>query len=165
MSFDRGLFERDIPRSLSRDGLSVDVPDGWEARIRRSVAAEEDASTFPVIHAATVPLSGKVADYGGGVVEKLGSDDVFISLIEFGDEAIGSALFAEVGEVPTLHASMFHPNQLQRRLRGQAGTQIFFTFRGRAFCLYVVIGAYSRRAHLANRAGQVIRSLAIEARQ
>ena len=37
------------------------------------------------------------------------------------------------------------PAVLQRAIRGQAGVQRFFHESGRAFCLYVVLGAYSNR--------------------
>ncbi len=162
MSFEVPPFPGERSRRLTRDGISVEVPGGWEARMRRANASEEGGRTFPVVHASTVALTGKVADYGGGAVEKLGAEDVFVSLVEFGDEAVGSSLFKEVDVIPTLHPRLFGPNQLQRRLSGQSGAQIFFTFRGRAFCLYVVLGSHSRRASLTNRANQLIGNLDID---
>lgn len=162
MSSDRGPFEHEPPRSMSKDGITVTVPEGWESRIRRSAATERGGRTFPVLHASTIPLDGSVADYGAGAVERLGPNDVFLSLVEFGAEAIGSNLFAQVEEIPTLHPNLFHPNQLQRLLRGQAGAQVFFTFEGRAFCLYVVLGSHSRRASLTGRANQLVGRLSIE---
>lgn len=119
---------------------------------------------MPVLHAATVPLDAERADFGAGVVERLGPEDVFISLVEFGPEAVGSKLFPEVDQLPNLLPDMFHPSQLQRTLRGQAGTQIFFTYRGRAFCLYVVIGANARRVELTRKAQTIIRRLMVRSR-
>jgi hypothetical protein len=145
-------------------GLAIQVPRGWEARIQQSTAAEEGARRYPVMHAATVPLTMERADYGGGVVERLGSADVFISLVEFGEEAVGSNLYPEVTSVPPVTASMFHPFQLQRRISGQAGTQIFFTLRSRAFCLYVVIGSYARRIELAALANDIILKMSVAPR-
>ncbi len=56
---------------------------------------------------------------------------------------------------------MFHPNQLQRILPGQAGLQVFFTFQGRAFCLYVVIGSFARRIELSAKVNELIQRLTI----
>lgn len=152
------------PVPLEMEGVRLDVPDGWEARIRRQFETGAGERTFPVLHASTVPLSGSRADYGGGVVERLGSSDVFVSLIEFGEEEAGSALFKEVDELPTLEPSMFQRNQLQRRLRGQAGVQHFFTLNGRPFCLYVVLGSIARTAELVDRANDLISALGVDAR-
>ena len=38
-------------------------------------------------------------------------------------------------------ATAFDRNSLQRAVPGQSGLQQFFTHRGRAFCLYVVLGS------------------------
>jgi hypothetical protein len=146
------------------DGIEVDVPAGWECRIRRGGKHEDSATIMPVLHAATVPLPSDRADYGGGVVEKLSDGDVFVALIEFGEEAVGSALYPEVDQFPSVDQSLFHPFRLQRRISGQAGTQVFFTYRGRAFCLYVVLGSFGRRVSLAARANQLIRTMAVESR-
>jgi hypothetical protein len=109
-----------------------------------------------------VPLPADRADYGGGVVEKLTDRDVFISLVEFGSEAVGSNLYPVVDVIPVVSPDMFHSHQLQRRIRGQAGTQVFFTYSARAFCLYVVIGSFARRAALSDRANQLIAGLTLE---
>jgi len=144
-------------------GIEVDVPGGWECRIRQAGQTEDTATVLPVLHAATVPLPSDRADYGGGVVERLRDGDVFVSLVEFGDEAVGSELYPPVDTIPHVRHSMFDPSQLQRSIPGQAGTQIFFSYSGRAFCLYVVLGSFGRRVSLAARANEVIRSLSIEA--
>jgi len=144
-------------------GIEVDVPDGWECRIRQAGPTADAATVLPVLHAATVPLPSDRADYGGGVVERLRDGDVFLSLIEFGEEAVGSKLYPPVDAIPEVVHSMFNPFQLQRSIPGQAGAQIFFTYSGRAFCMYVVLGSFGRRVSLAARANEVIRSLSIEA--
>lgn len=154
----------DLPkqRTVERDGISVSVPWGWESRIRHFADQRDDTVTKPVLHAATVPLPSRRADYGSGVVESLSSTDVFVALLEFGEEAVGSRLFPEVQEIPVLEPAMLHPSQLQRTIRGQAGKQIFFTYRGRAFCLYVVIGSNALRTELAAKANELIVTLEIE---
>lgn len=164
MSLERWFPEEVEPRPLERDGIRLRVPPGWEGRMGRPLESGEGERTFPVIHAATVPLSGPRADYGGGVVERLGDRDVFVSLIEFGPSEAGTALFKEVDELPPLEPSMFRRNQLQRRLRGQAGVQRFFTLNGRAFCLYVVLGSIGRVSELVEKANQLVRGLAVEPR-
>jgi hypothetical protein len=125
-------------------GLIVVVPSGWEVRLRRSLDDGEGVVSYPVVHAATVPLPPDRGDYGSNVVESLGTHDVFVSLVEFGEEAVDTDLFPKVEAFPeTIDASGFHPRQVQRLIPGQAGQQVFFTFGGRAFCLYVVLGSYA----------------------
>ena len=164
MTFDPQSPRDPVPYEITMQGLTVEVPVGWEARIQHSTAEESGARRFPIMHAATVPLAANRADYGGGVVEKLGGSDVFVSLIEFGDEAVGSALYEPVDALPTITPDMLHPFQLQRRLAGQAGVQRFFTLEGRAFCLYVVIGSFGRRIELTARANVMIANMSVAPR-
>ena len=152
------------PLTLDRHGLRATVPVGWECRIGKQFE-RDDGETYSVLHAATIPLIGPRADYGGGVVENLGPNDVFVALVEFGPPEAGSALFKEVDELPTLEVGMFHRNQLQRRIRGQAGVQHFFTFNGRPFCLYVVLGSIVNSAQLVEKANELVRGLTVEAAQ
>jgi len=164
MSLERWFPEEIKPRPLQRDGVRLQVPPGWEGRMAQQLETAEGESTFQVTHAATVPLSGARADYGGGVVERLGSGDVFIALLEFGPEEAGTALFKVVDEIPTLDITMFHRNQLQRRIRGQAGVQHFFTLSGRPFCLYVVLGSIANSPALVVKANELLTGLDVEPR-
>lgn len=158
-----GWFPEEIERrSLERLGVRAEVPEGWECRIGQ-LAAVGDGQTFQVLHAATVPLSGARADYGGGVVERLGPEDLFISLVEFGADEASSALFKDVDELPTLDLGEFHRNQLQRRIRGQAGKQHFFTLNGRPFCLYVVLGSIGHAPNLVAKANEMLRGMSVAA--
>lgn len=154
------IGQKDDSSRLSMRGTSVDVPPGWEVRIRQG-AQEPGEVRLPVLHASNAPLPADRADYGGGVVERLGSESVFVALVEFGEESVGSNLFPVVEHLPRVSAQDFHPFQLQRRIVGQAGSQSFFTIAGRAFCLYVVIGSYARRSGLARTANQLIDRLEI----
>jgi hypothetical protein len=164
MSYERWLPSDDLDRlPVERDGVRLRAPKGWDARIRREVAKGGDNS-FTVLHAATVPLPADRADYGGGVVETLLSSDVFLALIEFGPDEAGSALFPDVEALPTLEVGMFHRHQLQRRLRGQAGVQHFFTLGGRAFCLYVVLGSMANAGALVAMANETLEGLSIQPR-
>jgi hypothetical protein len=150
-------------RRISSAGLSIEPPPGWEAAIfRRPPAAGE--VTYPVVHAATVPLPHERGDYGGGLVETLGPADVFVGLLEFGAEAASSPLFTGLRGVPGLTPDVFRPQQLQRTIRGQAGVQRFFTVAGRAFCLYSVIGSMAGRVPLTARANQLVGTLRVDPR-
>lgn len=142
-------------------GLGVIPPAGWEAAIYRR-PADPGTQTYPVLHAATVALPPGRADYGGGLVETLGPDDVFIGVLEFGSEAATRPLFRSLRAVPSLTPDAYRPRQLQRIIRGQAGVQRFFTTGGRAFCLYSVIGAFANRIPLTARANEVLASLQVE---
>jgi hypothetical protein len=117
--------------------------------------------TFPILHAATVPLTPVRGDYGGGLVELLGPGDVFVGLLEFGPDASGSRLFPAFSGLPSLTPGAFRPNQLQRIIPNQAGVQRFFSIHGRAFCLYAVVGLFANRGPLSYRANQLIGSLEI----
>jgi hypothetical protein len=161
MSFEEWFIEEPEARPLDRDGIRLEIPPGWEGRIRRQFESSAGESAFPVLHAATVPLATQRADYGGGVVERLGDRDVFVALIEFGPDEAGSALFRKVDSLPVLEPSMFRPNQLQRRIRGQAGVQHFLTLNGRPFCLYVVLGSVARVEELTDKANELLGALRI----
>jgi hypothetical protein len=141
-------------------GLAVAPPPGWEATIFRRPAALGEV-TLPVLHAATVPLPAGRGDYGSGVVEVLGPADVFVGLLEFGSGAVRSPLFPDSAGLPTLTPAAFRPKQLQRIIPNQAGVQRFFSFGGRAFCLYAVIGSFANRIPLSFRANQLIGSVEI----
>jgi hypothetical protein len=142
-------------------GLSVAPPRGWDVRITRRPSGPQGDRSRPVLHASTRPLPEDRGDYGSGAVELLGPDDVFVSLLEFGPESVGTALFAQQGLPRPLPLASFSPARLQRTLPGQSGLQIFFTDQGRAFCLYIVLGAHSRRVTLLPKAEQLVTSLGI----
>jgi hypothetical protein len=123
---------------------------------------ESDDVSKPVLHAATFPLPEGRGDFGSRAVEVMGPQDVFISLLEYGDEAVNSALFSP-GELPhRIDPERFGTNRLQRWIPNQAGYQDFFTQDGRAFCLYIVIGNYSNREPAARQASQLLAALKIE---
>ena len=93
--------------------FAIDVPPGWNVAARRKPESFER-----LIHAATIPLPRERGDYGSGVLTGLGPDDVFLSIMEHGAEAIGSPLFAVQG-VPVLRPSEFAPNAMQQVLPGR----------------------------------------------
>lgn len=145
---------------VSGQGLSFQAPAGWEAIIYRR-PEDDGESTHAVLHAATFALPSQRGDYGSGAVERMTAGDVFVALLEFHPDASSSALFARAGLPSSLDPSAFSPFSLQRRLPGQAGWQSFFSQSGRAFCLYVVLGAYAARGRLVPRANQAVAGIGI----
>lgn len=147
-------------RSVTRDdfglaaaplpGWSVDVrrrePDGLRiARVDRngSLAASGEILR-PVLHASTATLPQDRGDFGTGAVQRLGSGDAFLALVDYGPEVADEGLFAPQG-MPRLAPSQFSPDNLQRPLPQVSAAQHFFSSGGRAFCLFAVVGAHRRR--------------------
>ena len=156
---------------LDAHGLAVDLPRGWEGEIftrspvpdrHRASAAAPGAAEPPCLHAANFPLPAERGDYGSGAVELMGEGDLFVSLIEFDAASAGTALFAAQG-VGAVTPASFRPEQLQRMLPGQSGTQRFFTAAGRPFCLYVVLGAHARRTQMVPQVNRFLAGLSIRA--
>jgi hypothetical protein len=147
---------------ISAMGLAVTPPTGWEATIYRR-SAGGGAQTYPVLHAATMALPPERGDYGAGLVELLGVQDVFVGILDFGPEAARTRLFQSLAAVPSLTPDAYRPRQLQRTIRGQAGVQRFFTAAGRGFCLYSVIGSMGNRVPLTARANELLGTIRVAA--
>lgn len=147
---------------LEHAGVVVDLPAGWEARARTQPPNRPGASGNLLLHAATVPLPAARGDFGSGVVEMLGPDDVFVSLFEYDPEDAGRALFAEQG-LPVPRPGDFSMAVLQRTQLGHSGAQWFFSTAGRAWCLHAVLGSHSRRAAGAARLAALLSGTTVEA--
>jgi len=106
-------------------GLAMNAPRGWDVRIYRRPAVEPGAVTEPVLHAANFPLPVKRADYGGGVVERMGPRNVFVALLEFERSSATTPLF-DRPRPRRLLIENFGPDRLQRVIPGQGGAQFFF---------------------------------------
>jgi len=146
---------------LAHDGITVELPSGWEARARTQQPSGADARGNVLLHAATVPLPAQRGDFGSGVVETLRPDDIFVALFEY-DAADGrKALFSAAG-LPTVRPSDFSTAVLQRTQLGHSGAQWFFTAAGRAFCLHAVLGSHGRRAAGAATLARLLTGLTIE---
>ena len=130
---------------LAHAGVVVDLPPGWEARARTQPPSEPGGRGNLLLHAATVPLPAQRGDFGSGVVETLGADDVFVCLFEYDQADSAKALFAAQG-LPVPGPADFSTAVLQRTQLGHSGAQFFFSVEGRAFCLHAVLGSHSRRA-------------------
>jgi hypothetical protein len=166
-------------------GISVEVPVGWSSALVRRAAPTDDTSgserfdtqaprdgavpgardqlaerTLPVLHLSTRPVPAAVGDFGSGAVEALGSEDIFVALIEYGSDLADVGLFEKQG-VPRLAPSQFATNRMPREIVGRSASQHFFSVGGRAFCLFTVLGSHSRRMATVPRAAAVARSLDI----
>ncbi|MGQ0618021.1 MAG: hypothetical protein ACT4PW_13705 [Acidimicrobiia bacterium] len=156
---------------IAQQGISIRLPPGWEARITgrasgpapageasgpgagavqlrsaASVASPPPPDGGALVHAANFALPTVVGDFGGGAVEVMSRAGVLVVIFEYDRASAATALFADAEGLPRVRADDFSPTALQRLLDGQGGAQKFFTVAGRAFCLYVVLGAYTRRA-------------------
>ena len=152
-------------------GISVEVPQGWEARLYARPPA--DAVVAPaqarhgsldgnaVLHVASFALPPGTGDYGGGATPLMASKDLFVILMEHGRQSAATALFAARG-IPRLRVEDVSTTQLQRIIEGQGGAQKFFNVNRRAFCLYVVFGSYLRRSRTVPVVNEILGSLTIE---
>jgi hypothetical protein len=116
--------------------------------------------TRPVLHACTRAMPAERGDFGSGVVDLLGPDDVFVALVDYGAEVADQGLFEKQG-LPRLAPSQFAPNRLQRPLPGMSAAQLFFSVGGRGFCLFTVLGSHARRMASVQRAAALVSTLQI----
>lgn len=120
---------------IAGHGRSIDVPDGWEARIFR----HRDAA--PVVHVGSFALRDGDGDFGAAATGRMRPDDMFAALVEFrADHKVraGHGLFAATGP-PRPRARDFSPLQLQVARAGQLGCQLFFSARDAPCSLYLVV--------------------------
>jgi len=143
---------------IASGGLTVDLPPGWEARVRRQPPSEPGRRGNVLLHAATIPIPAARGDFGSGLVERLGSDDAFVALFEYDAADAGKVLFA-AKRLPVPKPSDFSPAVLQRTISGGTGAQWFFSLSGRAFSLHAVLGSHARRAPGAAKVAQLLRGL------
>jgi hypothetical protein len=141
---------------LAAHGLRVELPERWEGRLYLRL----DDAANPVLHMGNFALPPDRGDFGSGAVDHMRETHAFVALFEYGAEEAGRPLFASRG-FPRLTVRDFAPNQLQRRLPGQLGCQRFFTDRGRAFCLYVVLGSRRHATALVQEVHDVIARLRV----
>ena len=162
-------------------GLKADAPRGWHVAVTRRPGATDVAAstgdrrlaaadstdrmapqdvTRPVLHACTKAMPTARGDFGTGVVDLLGPDDIFVALVDYGTEVADQGLFEKQG-LPRLAPSQFAPNRLQRPLPGLSASQHFFSSGGRAFCLFTVIGSHARRMASVPRAAALVQTMHI----
>ncbi|HWW54313.1 MAG TPA: hypothetical protein VNY84_11120 [Acidimicrobiales bacterium] len=145
---------------LAAEGLSLDVPKGWDARIFRR-PAQPPETTHAVLHAANFALPADAADYGDGAVQQMSAFNVLVTLVEFHPSSVHTALFSPVGLPLPLKPEDADRTTLQRPMAGQAGIQRFFSLAGRAWSLYIVLGSFDGRSALVGAANEVLSTLQV----
>ena len=148
-------------QKLTRQGLEIELPDGWDARIYRR-EAEVDAVTRRALHAANFALPSGLGDYAVDAAESMTAGDVLVVLLEFDPDRAGQGLFRNEGLPTGLDATDFSPTAMPRAIPGRTAGQWFFSQGGRAFCLYVVLGSHAGRADMMPVVNQVVQTLKIE---
>lgn len=148
---------------LTRSGISIDVPAGWEASIDGGGFQQlaNGARRPTVLHVGSFPMPPDPGSFGSGATDLMNTNDVFITLFEYGPDSAGTPLFSKKGIPRSLSPDDFDREALQHGVTGQSGLQRFFTDNGRVFCLYVVLGSHIDRRELVPVVNQVLATLEI----
>lgn len=153
------LLPGETPASGVQTLPSASAEPAAAARSMTPMAAPAEPQTSPpVLHIATFPLPPERGDYGNGAVDHMGTEDIFIALCEFDAASANTPLFAAQG-IPRVASEDFVPNNLHRSFPNHTGCQKFFTYEGRAFCLYVVLGSHNFRGPLVAKVNAVLDNL------
>ncbi len=126
-----------------------------------STVQEPTPDGHRALHVANFPLPADPGDFGSGAIERMGTGDVLVVLLEYHPDSANTALFANQGLPTPLRASEFSPNAMPKVIPGLAGGQWFFSMHGRAFCLFVVLGSHADRARLAPLASAVVQTISV----
>lgn len=171
---------------LDDQGITVDLPQGWEGRIMVRAAPPPGApglhapgapgrgpvvggqgwpgeQTNPVVHLANFALPADRGDFGSGAVDIMGVSNLLMVLFEFNKESAGTPLFANTRPAAVAPGD-FDKNTLQHAIPGQVGYQRFFTEARRAFSLYIVLGSQVDAPALAAMANQTLHATSIAPR-
>ncbi len=146
---------------LSRQGVEIALPEGWDARIYRREAVDGEV-TRRAMHAANFALPTGLGDYAVGAAEQMTAGDVLVVLLEFDPDLAGQGLFSTEGLPTGLSAGDFSPTALPRAMPGRTAAQWFFSVNGRAFCLYVVLGSHTERAGMMELVNSVVETVRID---
>lgn len=162
-------------------GISVELPPGWNGQIYRRREDEDEPERFgaaaagrgrrmaesgAVLRASTVAIDLDDGDFGGGIVQRMGTRDAFFVLFEYiVDEKLtpGEGLFASRRIPWPLGPGQFNHNTLHITLPGHAGFQHFFTVGSRPFCLYSVLGGTRQLRASVGRVNDVLETIDIDA--
>lgn len=140
-------------------GISVAVPEGWEARIRRR------AGHGAVLHAASFALAAGDGDFGAAATGRMRRGDAFLALVEYVDPEIirpGVGLY-KPDRPGTPALGDFGLMSLQVTRAGQWGWQRFFTQAARTCAIYAVIMPGAERPEkLVRRLAGMVASLNVE---
>lgn len=143
--------------------IRVDLPQGWEGRVADGLELLSDGARRPTtVHLANFPLPPGLGDFGGEAIEVMGTADALVVLFEYGPESAGTALFSGRGIPRYVTMDDFDRQAVHQPAPGRSGLQRFFTHRGRAFCLYVVVGSHLDRADVLPAINRVLAAVEIE---
>jgi hypothetical protein len=146
--------------TLVAGGLRLEIPAGWEARVRRQAPSQPGRPGNVLLHASTIALPEQRGDFGSGVVERLGADDAFVAIFEY-DEKDASKVLFRVTRIPVPKPSDFSPDVLQRTIGDNTGAQWFFSVAGRPFSMHAVLGSHARRAPGATKVARLLQGLTV----
>lgn len=154
--------------AIEFNGVGIDIPDGWEGELGwaggeapSGLSLQSTSGHRVVAHLANFALPADRGDYGSAAVEMMDGGAIFMSIMEFDRSSEPPPLFSGRGIPTGITGADFSPDQLQRRLPGQAGLQRWFTVGDRRFVLYVVIGSYRMRDVAAPEVGRMLSRLSI----
>jgi hypothetical protein len=146
---------------LADQGLSVDVPSGWEGRIF-TPDLPPPAQNHPVLHLADVALPMERSSYVETTTTlRRARGGLVCSLVSFGPDLADVGLYAPQG-VPRIHPHDLDPRALQVPAHDQAGVQRFFSMAGWAFSLYVVATVDLHTAARLRAVNRALGSLRVE---
>lgn len=138
---------------ISRAGVSVTVPSGWEAEL-------SDYSNRVVLHMSNAPLPAGRSDFGGRAIDRLRGGSIFVAVLEYNSSDSNRGLFQRTGR-PVFVPTDFAPNRLHHSVRGKTGAQKFFTLEGRAFCCYAVVGRETPAVNDVAEINRLLRGLSL----
>jgi hypothetical protein len=150
-------------RAIAAHGLRALLPPGFEGRIRRH-RPEGGEDSYAVAQFGTFALPPATADFGNGAVQRMSTGDIFVGLLEYGPESVGSALFAETGLPRRVDPGEFARYASRDGTGVQSAMQRFFVEAGRPFTLYVVLGNHLRRRLLLEPLAQLLAGIHVEPR-
>jgi hypothetical protein len=158
---------------LEGAGIRMDLPRGWEGRVRTRGMEEDDGVARSTATGGPPPMTASAAnfalpqtlgDFGGGAVETMTTRDLLLTLFEYGPESVGAPLFAREGMPRRLRPEDLDPWTLRTPLPGMSGAQFFFTEQGRPFCLYVAVGSHLRRFRTLPVVSSILETVQLDAR-
>ncbi len=142
--------------SLAAYGISLQLPPAWEG-----YAFQHDGGE-PTVHLASFRLPHADGEFGSRTTAEMPGDGLFLALTEYRVTGpLDTGIFS--GPPPRrLRPDQLSPHTLLRPVAGQRGVQRFFSWSGRAFCLYVVTAREG--GHRLDAANGVLASIEIERR-
>src|SRR3546814_13336369 len=103
------------------------------------VCSSDLGPTPAVVTAANFALPPNLGDFGGGAVEVMRTQDLFLPLFEYGPESVGTPLFATAGMPRVLRPAALEPMTLRTPLPGMSGAHVLFPETGSPFCLSLAL--------------------------